>query len=140
MSTVQDPRKTWLATGSLLPVWWRMPFLGPKLSLAFWLWLLPSCLSALLWYSLNRLFCEQARLCLRLELFMGKALSTSFFIFSLSGYPTVWVAISHQLPQIVPGHSGPVLTLSMQPSPSVQPLLTGDGHEHLGYFFAGSCG
>jgi len=61
-----------------------MPFLSPKLPLAFWLWLLPSCLSALLWYSLNCLFCEQARLCLRLELFMGKVLSTSFFIlFSL---------------------------------------------------------
>ena len=39
MSTVQDPRKTWLATGSLLTVWWRMP-------LVFQLWLLPSCLSA----------------------------------------------------------------------------------------------
>ena len=29
MSTVQDPRKTWLATGGLLTVWWRMPSLGP---------------------------------------------------------------------------------------------------------------
>ena len=28
MSTVQDPRKTWLATGSLLTVWWRMPVSG----------------------------------------------------------------------------------------------------------------
>src|SRR5574337_21713 len=48
MSTVQDPRKTWLATGSLLIVWWRMPSLGPRssLPLAFWLWLLPACLSA----------------------------------------------------------------------------------------------
>ena len=46
MSTVQDPRKTWLATGSLLTVWWRMPSLGPRLPLAFWLWLLPACLSA----------------------------------------------------------------------------------------------
>ena len=25
MSTVQDPRKTWLVTRSLLTVWWRMP-------------------------------------------------------------------------------------------------------------------
>ena len=46
MSTVQDPRKTWLATGSLLTVWWMMPSLGPRLSLAFQLWLLPACLSA----------------------------------------------------------------------------------------------
>ena len=33
MSTVQDPRKTQLATGSLLAVWWRMPSLGPRLPL-----------------------------------------------------------------------------------------------------------
>ena len=33
-----------------------------------------------LWYLLNPLFCEQARLCLRLELFVGKfSLSLSFF-------------------------------------------------------------
>ena len=25
MATVQDSRKTWLETGSLLTVWWRMP-------------------------------------------------------------------------------------------------------------------
>ena len=46
MSTVQDPRKTWLATGSLLTVWKRLPFLGLSLLLAFWLWLLPTCLPA----------------------------------------------------------------------------------------------
>ena len=45
MSTVQDPRKTWLATGSLLTVWWRMPSLGPRFPLTFWLWLSPTCLS-----------------------------------------------------------------------------------------------
>ena len=46
MSTVQDPRKNWLAAGRLLTVWWRMPSLGPRLPLAFLLWLLPVCLSA----------------------------------------------------------------------------------------------
>ena len=46
MSTVQGPRKTWLATGSLLRVWWGMPSLGPRLTLSLWLWLLPTCLSA----------------------------------------------------------------------------------------------
>ena len=46
MSTVQYPRKTWLANGSLFPVWWRMPSLGLKLPLAFQLWLSPACLSA----------------------------------------------------------------------------------------------
>ena len=35
MSTTQYPRKTWLATGSLLKVWWRMPSLGRRLPLAF---------------------------------------------------------------------------------------------------------
>ena len=43
MSIVQDPRKTWLATGGLLTVWWRMPSLGPSLPLAFQLWLSPAC-------------------------------------------------------------------------------------------------
>ena len=31
MSTIQDTRKTWLATGSLLTVWWKMSSLGPRL-------------------------------------------------------------------------------------------------------------
>ena len=31
MSTVQDPRKTRIATGSLLTVWWKMPSLGSRL-------------------------------------------------------------------------------------------------------------
>ena len=43
---------------------------------------------ARLWYLLNPLFCEWARLSLRLEPFMGKfSLFLSFFFF-LSGYPT----------------------------------------------------
>ena len=46
MSTVQDPRKTWLATEGLLTVWWRMPSLGPRLTPAFRLWLSPGYLSA----------------------------------------------------------------------------------------------
>ena len=46
---------------------------------------------AFLWYSLSPLFCELARLYLRA--FHGKVLSLSLFF--LSGYPTIWVAISH---------------------------------------------
>ena len=46
MSTILDPRKTWLATGSLLTVWQRMPSLGLRLPLTFWPWLSPACLSA----------------------------------------------------------------------------------------------
>ena len=32
MSTIQYPRKTWLATGSLLTVWWRMPVSVTKIA------------------------------------------------------------------------------------------------------------
>ena len=39
MSTVQDPRKIWLATGNLLAVWYWMLSLGPSLPLSLWLWL-----------------------------------------------------------------------------------------------------
>ena len=31
ISTIQDLRKTWLAAGSLLTVWWKMPSLGLRL-------------------------------------------------------------------------------------------------------------
>ena len=65
---------------------------------------------AFLWHWLNPLFCEWARLHLRLELFMGK-FSLSLFFFPL------W--LSHSLGcchisslRLFPGHSGPVLTLS----------------------------
>ena len=30
MSTIQDPRKTWLATGSLLTVWWKILVSGAE--------------------------------------------------------------------------------------------------------------
>ena len=46
MSTVQDPRKIWLATENLHAVWEEMPSLGPNLPLSFWLWLAPACLPA----------------------------------------------------------------------------------------------
>ena len=41
ISSVQDPRKAWLAAGSLLAVWWRMLSLGLILPLAFRLCCLP---------------------------------------------------------------------------------------------------
>ena len=120
MSTVQGPRKTWLTTGGLLSVWWRMPSLGPRLPLSLWLWLLPACLSAsgggwagplpaisplvfiqsfVLW---------EARQCLRLGLSMGNfsfsPLSLALLQFGLLSHVS-----SVRLPS---GHSGPVLTLS----------------------------
>ena len=47
---------------------------------------------ALLWYSLNPLFCEQVRVCLRLELFVGK-FSLSLYFLSL-WLSHIWVAVS----------------------------------------------
>ena len=103
MSIVQNPKKSWLATklacslvedavsglrlplsgfGCLLPASLPLAGEGPVLSQL-----------TLLWYSLSPLFCEQVWPCLRLGLFMGK-FSLSLFFLSLSGYPTVWVAIS----------------------------------------------
>ena len=119
MSTVQYPRKTWFATGSLLPVWWRMPSLGPKLPLAFQLWLSPACLSAsgvgeepvgsllaLLWHLINPLFCERARMWLRLELFF----SLSLFPLSLSLSVPQFGLLSHVSSlRLSSGHSGLVL-------------------------------
>ena len=71
----------------------------------FWLWLSPACLSASSggwalpqWASSPLVFAQSfvpwvGWQCLRLELFTGK-FSLSLFFSSLSGYPTVWVAIS----------------------------------------------
>ena len=95
---------------------------------------------ALLWYSLNSLFCEQGRLCLRLELFTGK-FSLSLFFFSLSLSILQFGLLSHVSSlRLSSGRSGPVLTLSMQPTPPCSALLTGGRCERLGYFSTGSCG
>ena len=67
---------------------------------------------ALLWYSLNLLFCEQARLCLRA--FRGNVLALSFFSLAMPQF----VLLSHVSSlRLSSGHSGPVLTLSMQLMP-----------------------
>ena len=161
MSTVQDPRKTWLATGSLLAVWWRMQSLVPRLPLAFWLWLSPAYLSAsgggegqvrsqlaLLWYPLSPLFCERVRLCLRA--FHGKFLSLSLSL-SLSPF-SLWLSqfrllshivlrLSSKLPQIVlrAFRPGPYPKYATQASLPVQPPLAAGGRKRLGYFPTGSC-
>ena len=71
---------------------------------------------AVLWYSLNPLFCEWARLCLRLDLFMGKFSLSLFFSFSLA-IPQ-FALLSHLSSlRLSSGHSGLVLTLNMQPMP-----------------------
>ena len=130
MSTIQDPRKTWLATESLLTVWLRMPVSGAEIApclQALAVPRLPLCLQwgkgpvyshlALLWYLLNPFLCEQARLRLRLEFFMGKfSCSLSFFL-SL-WLPTQFGLLSHLSSlRLSSGQSGLVLNLCMQPVP-----------------------
>ena len=93
MSTIQDPRKTWLATRSLLMVWLRMHLWGwdfpsptssgcrPPASLpTAGGWACLQLASSPL-YLLSPLFSEQAQQFLRLEFFTGKL---SFFSLWLS--------------------------------------------------------
>jgi len=61
----------------------------------------------LLWYLLNPLFCEQARLCLRLELFTRK-FSLSFFSLSLAIPQFAFLSHVSSL-RLSSGHSGPSL-------------------------------
>ena len=94
--------------------------LGPRLQqlLGFWFWLSPACLSAsgegegpvcslaLLWYSLNPLFCEQARLQVR-----AFCEERSFFSFSLA-IPHLGLLSHNSSVRLPQGHLGPILTLS----------------------------
>ena len=95
-STVQNPKKSWLATGPACSLV-EDASLGPRLPLSGSGFLTPqppACLLwgmgpvhsllALLWYLLSPLFCERAWQCLRLALFAGYfSLSFSFFPLSL---------------------------------------------------------
>ena len=125
MSTIQNPRKTWLATESLLTVWWRMLISGSlelrlEQPLAFKLWLSLACFSAsrsgegpvrsrlaLLWCSLNPLLvhgpgCE-------LEPFSGQILS--LFCFPSLEIPQFGLLSHISSLRLSSGHSGLVLTL-----------------------------
>ena len=131
MSTIQDPRKTWLATESLLTVWWKMLISGSlelrlEQPLAFKLWLSLACFSAsgsgegparsrlaLLWCLLNPLLvlgpgCE-------LEPFVGK-FSLSFFSLVIPQFGLLSHVSSFRLSS---GRSGLVLTLSPCPHASL---------------------
>ena len=103
--TVQDPRKIWLATGSLLSLF-EDAISGSRIApslLALAVVCLPLCLQqgdgpvhshlALPWYSLNLLFCEWAGLHLKLELFWESSLSLS--LSHPSTFLSLWV--SHSL-------------------------------------------
>ena len=73
---------------------------------------------ALFWYLLNPLFCEQARLCLRLEFFTGKfSLSLSFFFFPFLAIPQFGLLSHISSLRLSSWHSGRVLALSMQSAP-----------------------
>ena len=121
MLIIQDPRKMWLATGSLLTVWRRMLVSGAEIApclQALDVTCLPFCLQlgevpvhsclALLWYSLNALFCEQARLCIRLEPFSVKF---SLFFLALPQFGLLSHVSSLRL------SPGLAFTLSLQPAP-----------------------
>ena len=131
MSTVQDPRKTWLATEGLLTfgggchLWGRdcpLPSnsgCGSPASLPPVVGEGPVCRRlAFLWCSLNPLFCERARLHIRLEPFAGK-FSLSLFFFSLAILQFGLLSHVSSL-RLSSGHSGQVLILSMQPLPPCQ--------------------
>ena len=95
------------------------------LPLCFWCGEGPVCSRlALLWYSLNSLFSEQARLCLRLELFTGKFSLSLFFLISL------WQSYS----------LGCYLMLTPSGCPQDTQAWAGGGREHRGHFSVGSYG
>ena len=72
---------------------------------------------ALLWYSLNPLFCEKARLCLRLEPFVGKFFFFFFLFLLFLAIPQFGLLSQVSSLRLSSSHSGLVLTLSVQPAP-----------------------
>ena len=74
-------------------------------------------LLALLWYSLKPLFCERAWQCLRLEFLVGKFSLFPLFFFHSLAIPQFGLLSHISSLRLSSGHSGPVLTLSMQPTP-----------------------
>ena len=143
MSIVQDPRKTWLATGSLVTVWWRMLSLGPRLPLAFRLWLLPTCLSASGWEVgwsaasyLSSGICSI--LCSVSRPGCGGVLSLSFFSLWLSHSLGCYLTLAlSDCPQGIQAWSPPY---AYSPCLLIQPLFAAGGYEHLGYLSTGSRG
>ena len=80
-------------------------------------------LPALLWYLLSPLFCERAQQCLRLRLFLGKfSLSLSFLSLSLA-IPQFGLLSHVSSLRLSSGHSGLVLTLSIQLPSLFSPCL-----------------
>ena len=119
-STIQDCRKMWLATGSLLTVGGGCQSLGLRLLLAFQLWLLHTCLSAsgqgegpvhftagYLSYGICSILCSVSGPGCKLEPFTRK-----FFLFPFSLWWSQFGLLSHvNSLRLSSRHSGPVLTL-----------------------------
>ena len=133
MSTLQDPRKTWLATGSLLAVWWRVPSLGPRLPLAFRLWLPPASLplkgdgpvnSCWLSSGIRSVLCSASRPGCALELFVGKSPPLSFSPWLSHSLGCYLALAPSDCPQGIQAQS---LPYTGSPRLPVQPLLAGGG-------------
>ena len=127
MSIVQDLRKTWLATGSLLTVWWWMRLWSrdclspsgsgcrPPASLPLvGGWVSSQLAGSTLVFSQSFVLWV-ARQCLRA--FCGKILSQSLSLFFSQAIPQFGLLSQVSSLRLSSGHSGPVLTLSMQPRP-----------------------
>ena len=120
MSSIQDPRKAWLATGNLLAVWWRMPSLGPSVLLSgcgccpsapsLQQGMGPSAASSHLVFAQSFVLWVGQQ-CLKFGLFTGMfSLSLSLFLsLAIPQFGLLSHVSSLRLPS---GHSGPVLTLS----------------------------
>ena len=122
----------WLATGSLLTVWWRIPVSGGEIApclLALAVAHLPLCLwrwggegpvhsqLAVLWYLLNPLFCEWFRLHITAFCEIFLSLSLFLFFFSSLAIPQIGLLSHISFLRLSSGHSSPVLTLRMQHVP-----------------------
>ena len=109
----------WLATGSLLTVWWRMQVSGAETApclQALAVACLPLCLLqgegpvhsglALLWYSLSPLFCESfGESCLSLSLSLSLSL---FFFFPFPAVPQFGLLSDLSSLRLSSGHWLPV--------------------------------
>ena len=91
---------------------------------------------ALLWCSFNPVFCEPARMCIRLE----PSMENFSLFFSSLAIPQFGLLYHVSALRLSSGHSGPALTLSMQRTPPcLAPPLASGQPERLGYLSAGSC-
>ena len=114
-------RNTWLATGSLFRVWWKMQSLGLRLQhpLVFWLWLSHTCLFAsgeggpymaagLLSFGTHSVLCSVSMP----GVMYIKSISWERLFFFLSlAIPSFGLLFHNSSLRLSSGHSGPVFTL-----------------------------